>query len=55
MSTLVTTNLKHGGAAGNNALPLTGFIAEIVIASGSKVTDASRALLRDYLLNKWGL
>lgn len=34
---------------------ITGFIAEVVIASGADAVDANRVLLRDYLSTKWGV
>lgn len=43
------------GAAGNNLLPMTGSIAELVIASGANATETNRAKLRDYLNTKWGV
>jgi hypothetical protein len=43
------------GAGGNNAIPLTGKIAEIVVVSGADATAANRQLLRDYLNAKWGV
>ena len=34
---------------------ITGYIAEVVIASGADATDTNRVLLRNYLAAKWGL
>lgn len=34
---------------------VSGYIAEVVIASGADATEANRVLLRDYLSTKWGL
>jgi hypothetical protein len=43
------------GAAGNNVIPLTGSIAEIVIVSGANATAGNRDLIETYLNSKWGL
>ena len=42
------------GAIGNNVIPLTGYIAEVVIAN-SKLSTADRQRLEGYLAHKWGL
>ena len=42
------------GAAGNNVVPLTGYIAEIIILS-SIASNSTRQLLEGYLAWKWGL
>lgn len=55
VSTANPTYALQVGAAGNNLLPMTGSIAEIVVASGANATETNRAKLRDYLNTKWGV
>jgi hypothetical protein len=43
------------GSRGDNNIPLTGYIAEIVIVSGANATETNRAALRDYLNDKWAV
>jgi hypothetical protein len=54
-STANPTYALQIGTIGNDTLPLTGSIAEVVIVSGTNATAANRILLRDYLIAKWGL
>jgi hypothetical protein len=42
------------GANGNNAVPLTGYIAEVVICN-AKLSDSNRERVEGYLAWKWGL
>ena len=42
------------GAGGNDVLPLTGYIAEVVICD-AKLSDANREKVEGYLAHKWGL
>jgi hypothetical protein len=52
-----TSNASHTlqiGAAGNNAVPMTGFISEVVIAASIASTD-TRQRIEGYLAHKWGL
>ena len=42
------------GAMGNNIVPLTGYIAELVICN-AKLSDADREKVEGYLAHKWGL
>jgi hypothetical protein len=53
----VATNASFAlqiGAAGNNVVPLTGYIAEIIILS-SIASNSTRQILEGYLAWKWGL
>ena len=43
------------GALGNNSVPCTGSIAELVIVTGANATESNREQLRDYLNNKWSV
>jgi hypothetical protein len=43
------------GACGNNQLPFTGQIAELVVVSGANATEGNRVIIRDYLNAKWGV
>jgi hypothetical protein len=43
------------GALGDDLLPLTGSIAEIVIVSGTNATETNRVALRNYLNAKWAV
>lgn len=49
-----TYTLWIGNRAGA-ALPLTGMIAELVIVTGTNVTNFSRQILHDYLNRKWAV
>jgi hypothetical protein len=56
-ATLSTANPTHTlqiGAFGNNVLPMTGKVAEIIIVSGLVDTD-TRQKIEGYLAWKWGL
>lgn len=43
------------GATDQGNQGVTGYIAELIIATGSNATDANRVLIRDYLKTKWAL
>lgn len=43
------------GADGNDTVPLTGSIAEVIIVSGTNATETNRVALRNYLNTKWGV
>lgn len=43
------------GSLKSDSYNLNGWIAEIVVATGSEATEENRVLLRDYLNAKWGI
>lgn len=49
------TYILQVGAGGNNATPLTGYIAELVVVSGADATEENRQAAVNYLNEKWGV
>lgn len=43
------------GASGNNALPMTGSLAEVIVVSGTNATAANRDNVIGYLNTKWAV
>jgi len=57
-STASTSNPSYPlaiGATDQGNQGITGYVAELVIATGANATDANRILIRDYLKTKWAL
>jgi hypothetical protein len=48
-------NVFGFGTDGSNSASFEGKLAEMIVVSGANATETNRALIRDYLNNKWGV
>lgn len=54
-SSNASSDMSIGAGDTTGSFGINGYLAEIVIATGTDVTEDNRVKLRDYLINKWGL